>query len=234
MVLPSGDMYMSKNLSNSNPIKLSSLNNESYLRIKDMILCGDLPWGARIEVGQLAESFGISKFPVIKAIERLSLEKLVVVSPNKGTFVVSPTDHDVREITEIRKILEPAACRLAYEKNRSRLLDDIRNVQAEITTFSGNTQGTIPFRDFLNYDRAFHMTLFINAGNERLHAYYKTVRSQAELFRTKTFILRNIDEALQKHQQIFLALSQGKLEEAVEQLIEHLSEVHHDTIISLA
>lgn len=198
-----------------------------------MILCGELSWGTRIEVGQLADNFGISKFPVIKAIERLSLEKLVVISPNKGTFVVSPTEHDVTEITEIRKILEPAACRLAFDKNKKQLLSSLLQVQDGLIPNTLAHEESIQFRDFLNYDRSFHMTFFIHAGNERLLNYYKTIRSQAELFRTKTYILRNIDEALIKHNLILEALNEDDINKAIEHLQDHLSEVHHDTIESI-
>lgn len=223
---------MSRSLSFSSPIQVSSLNNEAYLRIKDMILCGELSWGSRVEVGVLAGSFGISKFPVIKAIERLSLEKLVTVSPNKGTYVVSPTEQDVAEITEIRKILEPEALRLACIKNRTALIEDLSRLQNEILPLSYEKEANLQFRDFLNYDRAFHMAFFRHAGNERILSYYSTIRSQAELFRTKTYTLKNLDEAMHKHDQILDALLAKDCDSAISHLLEHLSEVHDDTIAS--
>ncbi len=223
---------MSRNQAYNTPIKVSSLNNEAYLRIKDMVLCGELSWGSRVEVGVLAGSFGISKFPVIKAIERLSLEKLITVSPNKGTYVVSPTERDVEEITEIRMILEPEALRLSCTKNRAALIDSLIRLQDGILPLSSEKEMNLQFREFLNYDRAFHMTFFTHAGNERLQSYYSTIRSQAELFRTKTYTLKNVDEAIHKHNQILDALVAEDFNSAINHLQKHLTEVHDDTIAS--
>lgn len=215
------------------PIELSSLNNECYKRLKEMILEGELQWGARIDVGQISTSLGISKFPVIKAVERLSLENLVTIAPNRGTYVVYPTAEDVLEITEIRIMLEEYACRAAYQKMGSdKLVSELKKVEASHAFNEENLTGST-FREFLNYDRSFHLVFIEGTGNNRLISYYNTIRSQVELFRTKTYILPNSMEALMEHHRFLELLEAQRLEDAVASLHHHLMQVHQDTILSM-
>ena len=214
------------------PIELSSLNNECYKRLKEMILEGELQWGARIDVGQIAASFGISKFPVIKAVERLSLENLVTIAPNRGTYVVNPTAEDVLEITEIRIMLEEYACRITYEKLGVDLVSELKRVESS-HQFTEETLNKSAFREFLNYDRSFHLVFIEGTGNNRLISYYNTIRSQVEVFRTKTFILPNAKEALIEHHRLIELLEARRLEDAIAALHHHLLQVHQDTVVSM-
>jgi len=217
---------------NAKPIQLQTLNNECYLRIKEMILCGTYPWGTRIEVGTLADTFGISKFPVIKAIERLGLEKLVVISPNRGTYVTVPTIKDIREVSDIRILLETYACQTAYNHDADLLIERLK-MNENAHTWDILSHDPIPFRDFLDYDRVFHLSFVELTNNERFITYYLNIRSQAELFRTKTFSCENIDGALHMHHKIIENLEAKKISMAIDSLVTHLKEVEKETLDSL-
>ena len=99
-------------------IEIASLADECYKRIKQDILTGKLGWGQRLNVINMAQIYGISRAPVIKAIDRLAMEQLVSIVPNVGSFVVIPTKKDVVEVTEIRMMLETKMCTLAYKKKQ--------------------------------------------------------------------------------------------------------------------
>ena len=218
---------------NPNRIQLALLNNECYRRIKDSILCGDFYWGSRIDVNQLAASYEISKFPVIRALERLSLEGLVEVLPNKGTYVFNPKVEDVNEVTEIRIILEQAACQNCFHHNYKDLIFRLHRLENIYSEAERANYNSIPFKDFLEYDRSFHLTFFELVNNERLFSYYQTIRSQAELFRTNTFFEDNISEAFEMHHLIYTALVERDLDAALEGIRKHLMQVNADVIKSL-
>ena len=158
-------------------IRPPSLNNECYLRLKEAILIGHFPWGDRLDVNILAENFGISKFPVIKALDRLAMEHLVTILPNKGTFVLSPTIKDVEEVTEIRIMLENLAFTLATEKNLSRLIQMLESKEQEKKwNFEDFSKG-LEVGVYLRYDREYHFCFFICSENKRLMDYFEAIRN---------------------------------------------------------
>jgi DNA-binding GntR family transcriptional regulator len=215
-------------------IKLASLNNECYTRIKDAILTGQFSWGERLEVGRFAKEFGISKFPVIKALDRLAIEHLVDILPNKGTFVTSPVVRDVEEVTEIRIALEELAFDLVCQKNRVKLLTLLETIESNIApyllTHFSQAHGYI---EFLKYDRNFHRCFILCSENERLLDYYEVIRSQVELFNQKTFFEENIKTAIAAHKKITELLKQNIIDEARGVLRAHLKQAHNDTISAL-
>lgn len=214
------------------PLELSTINNECYKQLKDMILCGDLPWGAKIDIGQLATSFGISKFPVIKAIERLALEKILVVYPNRGTYVVFPTEKQIGEVSQIRFMIESFSCQYAFEHNRQNLVNAVEAVQ-QANPYSIENVHEIDFKSFLIYDRDFHVAIIRCAENEQLLSYYMTIRTQAELFRVQTFNEPNIEEAIRMHQNIIHCIKNGDITNAILHLGNHLAQVTAETMESL-
>jgi DNA-binding GntR family transcriptional regulator len=218
---------------NFGQIKLASLNNECYIRIKDAILAGQFAWGDRLDVGQLANEFGISKFPVIKALDRLAIEHLVNILPNKGTFVASPLLEDIEEITEIRIMLELTIFDLACQKNLPALISMLGDVEkGKSNHFTSFCQGK-EFMEFLKYDRSFHQCFVTCSHNQRLVSFYEIIRSQVELFRTKTFYQPNVKMALAAHAKILEHLNQNEIAQARQELGKHIEQVHDDTLNSV-
>ena len=214
-------------------IKLESLNNECYQRIKNAILTGQFLWGERLDVGQLASDFGISKFPVIKAINRLAFEYLVTIVPNKGSFVMMPSIHDVNQVTEIREIIELSAWELSCRKNMKKLINlleanEIRQVENIPYYYEGQK-----FQEFLEYDREYHNSILICTENERLQNYYAGIRSQIELFRAKSHDKSNWKRTHSNHLEILNLLKKREIEKGKELLKIHLDQIHQEILDTL-
>src|SRR3954453_11705892 len=74
--------------------------------LRDEILRGGIPPGQPLRQEELAERFGVSRLPVRDALMRLETQGLVHVYPNRGAFVISLSGDEVREIYEMRLLLE--------------------------------------------------------------------------------------------------------------------------------
>src|SRR3954471_4720361 len=74
--------------------------------LRDEILRGEISPGAALRQEELAERFGVSRLPVRDALMRLEAQGLVHVYPNRGAFVISLSADEVREIYEMRILLE--------------------------------------------------------------------------------------------------------------------------------
>jgi DNA-binding GntR family transcriptional regulator len=84
------------------------------------IVDGDLPSNARLIQDELARAYGVSRQPVQQALLLLRDRGLVREAPGRG-LIVSPLDVDfVRNLYEIRAMLDGLAGRLAAERGAER------------------------------------------------------------------------------------------------------------------
>src|SRR5512132_4425425 len=85
-------------------------------QLRDEILDGRLPAGARLLETELAERFGVSRGPVRDALNELARQGLAQDLPRHGTFVSSLSEHDLEEVYVLRRAIEEAAVRLAISR----------------------------------------------------------------------------------------------------------------------
>lgn len=80
-------------------------------QLRRAILMGAIAGGVQLKQNDVAARFGVSVAPVREALQRLIADGLAVLHPNRGVTVSSVSEHDFREIAELRALLEPHALR---------------------------------------------------------------------------------------------------------------------------
>ncbi|MGD2186046.1 MAG: GntR family transcriptional regulator, partial [Desulfobacterales bacterium] len=108
------------------PISRSkSLKEQAYDKLKELIITGALEPGTLHNEKRLAEALGVSRTPVREALLELSREGMVAFVPGKGVEIFRFTTQQVREVFEIRRIIEG----YIIKKIASRLTDaDIKEI----------------------------------------------------------------------------------------------------------
>jgi GntR family transcriptional regulator of vanillate catabolism len=94
----------------------SSQSVRAQLRLREMILAGELPGGERIAELAIVERLGVSRTPIRSALIRLEQEGLLEALPNGGYAVRVFTERDVADAIELRGTVEGLAARLAAER----------------------------------------------------------------------------------------------------------------------
>ena len=89
---------------------------KAQLRLREMILAGELPAGARIAELFIVERLGVSRTPIRAALMRLEQEGLLESLPNGGYAVRTFSERDVSDAIELRGTVEGLAARLAAER----------------------------------------------------------------------------------------------------------------------
>jgi len=89
---------------------------KAQLRLREMILSGDLPGGTRIAELAIVERLGVSRTPIRAALMRLEQEGLLEALPNGGYAVRTFSERDVADAIELRGTVEGLAARLAAER----------------------------------------------------------------------------------------------------------------------
>ena len=103
-------------------VPLAALDDQQQLTdrvlgaLREAIVSGRLPADARIKQEQVAAELGVSRTPVREALHLLEQEGLVRLVPRRGALVQGFTAADVRELYELRVLLEPAATELAAQR----------------------------------------------------------------------------------------------------------------------
>jgi DNA-binding GntR family transcriptional regulator len=150
----------------------------STVRVRDelqhAILEGILKPGERLRAEALAQRYGTSRTPVREALLQLEAQGLVEVEPNRGA-VVRPFDAaDLRDLYDVRALLEPAAAgRAATRIGRSEiehliaLCDDDATVETQIAC-----------------NESFHRVIADAAGSPRLTAALRAASGIPRAFRS--------------------------------------------------
>lgn len=89
---------------------------KAQLRLREMILAGELPGGARIAELAIVDRLGMSRTPIRAALMRLEQEGLLEGLVNGGYAVRTFSERDVSEAIELRGTLEGLSARLAAER----------------------------------------------------------------------------------------------------------------------
>jgi DNA-binding GntR family transcriptional regulator len=184
--------------------------------LRSEITLGRIPPGCALRQEELAERFSVSRIPIREALRSLEHDGLVQVYPNRGAFVVSLSTDEIREISDLRVLLEGDLIFHAV----SRLEDsDLRTIkEAERTARqSAATPG------WIEADRAFHRALYAPANRSRQLALSFSLRGELERYQSvhaRLPIQRK--QWLKDHQDILEACRLRNADAARETLTRHL------------
>src|SRR6202790_4476546 len=87
-------------------------NEEIYGRIQKAVLEHRLAPGTKLIEERLAEVSGVSRTKIREVLSKLAHEGLVVLIPNRGAFIASPSGEQARDVFVTRRMIEPEMARL--------------------------------------------------------------------------------------------------------------------------
>lgn len=148
----------------------------AYYELKRRILTCSLAAGSRISEKRLASEIGVPRDPLRSACRRLQRERLIHPESSRQYRVTPLRLTDIRELNELRRIVESKAAALAAERARpdqiARLL-----ILAELNYQPGQRQ---TYMQYLSYNTAFHLQLARAARNTRLETTVVSVLDQIQ------------------------------------------------------
>ena len=97
------------------PLKRQTLSADVYEQFKELLISGRMMPGEQISLRGMAEGLGVSVMPVREAVQRLTAEQALELTPNRSLRVPQMSVSQFREITSIRKNLEGLAAATAAQ-----------------------------------------------------------------------------------------------------------------------
>jgi DNA-binding GntR family transcriptional regulator len=187
--------------------------DEAYLFIRDRIL-HDMRSDQPLSELNLASVLGMSRTPVREALKRLENEGILISYGKRGTFINIPTLKEIKDIYEVRMLLEPGAARLASKKVN---LDELNRFKKLFKDFrEGKGRG-----DFVKLGEAFHFFIIDSTENKVLREILNNIYAKLEISRVFSYGVRR-KEAVEEHLEILGALQDGDEERSQRCMENHL------------
>jgi DNA-binding GntR family transcriptional regulator len=139
----------------------------TYLRLRDMIISGELPSGYHLKQVHLAQMLKISQTPVREAMKLLEREGWVVSTFNKGTIVRTFSTKDLQDAYEVREMLEGLTARKAAGSLSGDQVAHLEALARKIDRI--DFKGPLPTKVDTDKDDAdFHLDLAKFVGNAQV------------------------------------------------------------------
>jgi DNA-binding GntR family transcriptional regulator len=148
-------------MSHSKPSDTSK--NLIYKEIRRSIITGHRKPGERLDLETLSKRYGTSVTPVRDALQMLSQEGLVTIKPRSGYFVTYITLKQLRDMLELREILEVASIERAAVRVTEEQLEKLQHVHAGYTGEDDES-----YDRYMDENRHLHYLIAQASGNQEL------------------------------------------------------------------
>jgi DNA-binding GntR family transcriptional regulator len=196
--------------------------NLIYKDLRRSISTGDRKPGERLDLDELAKSYGTSITPVRDALQMLSQEGLVTIKPRSGYFVTYVTLKQLRDMLELREILEVASIERATVRITEEQLEQLEHVHAGYTGEDDES-----YDRYMAENRHFHYLIAEASGNHELAEMLGRLHDRLIRF----MVLCRAGETLERrHARVIEALRTGDVVAARQAMLDEVNETR-DTIL---
>ncbi|MPV38589.1 GntR family transcriptional regulator [Georgenia subflava] len=199
----------------------SSLKDQALAVIRQRMVSGEIRPGEIQSAASMAARLGTSNGPVREAMLTLVEQGIMEVVPNRGFRVVPFSEEDLREVVELRVMLEvPAMGRLARVG-----LGDAADLVREHARRCDAAARRLDLTEFLAADRDFHLSLLQALGNTRLLRIVGQLRDQTRLSGLHSVTVDRLHASAGELVELLDAIVAGDAEAAERVMALHLGHV---------
>lgn len=198
-----------------------SIGTQLYRHLRSAIVRGELHPGQALSEAEIAKQFATSRQPVREAFIKLSEERLVVIQPQRGTFVIKISVDDVLDARFVREAIEVAIVLEASTKIQPDEIVNLRRIiDAQVEAMHGHSD------EFLALDEEFHRALALSVG--RSHAWRVIENIKAQMDRIRYLSLDDATPTpllVEQHRKIVDGIEAGDPTAAVAAMRTHLRQI---------
>lgn len=198
-----------------NTISRVSIQQLVYTELLQKIISGKLEPSSRISLEKIAEQMGVSSTPIREALRRLEAKGFVINDPQKGWLISAISPQKLKEILDLRLLLECEAIYQAATKITDKTIYELEIAQRDYEIINSQQDPIAT----LEANRRFHMLAYRDAGSEKMQEIISELWDLASpynqiLFRQSE--LKKLDTGIDHHNKIVEALRARDAEKAKE------------------
>jgi DNA-binding GntR family transcriptional regulator len=203
----------------------ASMSERIYVDLKAAIVAGTLPPGASIDKNEIRRRFNASLSPVTAAISRLGYEKLVVIEPQRGSFVAPIVFDDIVQFMGLRRALEVEAVCEATKNPPA----DLEQKLARNLAYQDAALGVADLNRFYELDVELHRLIIEASGLWKFNMVLDEIRTHLDRVRVLMLPVRGrMAGTLDEHRAIARAIGSGSVAKAEEAMRKHLERVDQE------
>jgi len=203
--------------------KYSKTTTQAYEIIKREILDVKFKAGVKLDETEICSELGISRTPIREALRRLEEEGFIERTSQIGCTVKLFSLKEVKELYEVRKVLELAASKLVLEGLNP------ENFKKFDTIFKTDRNMVKSFRDVKNYitreGLIFHQLISDLCGNEVLSKILNNVLEKLSLIHRRVLEDERTILSVKEHNDILMSLREKNGVKLEAGLINHIDSV---------
>lgn len=188
--------------------------NLIYKELRRSIIMDHRKPGSRLRVREIAEKYNTSITPVRDALQMLSQEGLVTIKPRSGYFVTALTLKQLRDLLDLRGLLEVAAVEKAVLRITPEQIEALRSVHAGYT---GDDDAS--YDRYTDENRKFHYLIAAASGNMALAETLGRLHDRLARFMV---LQRSGNRQIQMHDRIIAALEDHDIQKARQTMLEEV------------
>ncbi len=218
-------------------IQKINVGEQVYNQLRKMIFDGVWKPGDKLpSEHELTSSFGVSRVTIRQALQWLAAQNIVETRLGEGSFVrelgfdmnmqqVLPamylSDDSLREVCEFRQYTESGTAALAAERATAQDVQNLWDNYAEMC------KEGIDIDRYVEVDLDFHYMLTCITGNAVMMTMQRILADALKKSITDMTGIAGRDNGLTYHKRIIRAIENGDVEDARNQMNEHLESAYH-------
>ncbi len=192
-----------------------------YETLRQRIIGGELKPGLPINEAIFARELSVSKTPVREALRQLERDGFVENVPGRGSAISHIKPQDIREVLEIREILEVGAAKRAALQHGN---EELRKKREEGRKLLAEDASQERVHEWGSWEDL-HLEIVKAVGNQTLVDMYLGLLDRIHRIRSfygKRFTQRRLHEILSEHTAMLDAIVEGDPERAEQAVQSHL------------
>lgn len=199
-----------------------SLADRAFLQLQDRLIFLDIPPGAPLNEGRLAQELQLGRTPLREALKRLESERLVVTYSRRGTFATTVDITALSEISQVREVLEPLAARLAAERRGGDCRSQLEALRDQLAAPENER---LPQDEALRWDVRIHRAIYAASGNSHLQVTLERYSNLAtRIWCVVADRIPELQEHITVHTALLTAVLAGDTEEAAAIMLQHVQD----------
>jgi DNA-binding GntR family transcriptional regulator len=209
-------------------LKNQSRAESVYQYLKEKIIYDEYPPGTFLREGELATELEVSKTPVREALNGLKYEGLVEVIPYKGYIVSQLSFQELKDLFELRIILETAAVELVIQNITKNQLEQLKKLA--VKRFDVDSEEAR--KEFMKINAEFHSFLGEVSGNKQLGNLLKSIIQKLQRGLFQALKESNLKVMVEEHLDIVNAI-ETKDESTAKRIVAKHARDSHVNILSI-
>ena len=204
------------------PLKVKGVSSSVVTYLKNQIISGSLKPGQKLNEIVLSEQLGVSRPPLREAFRVLESEHLVYTAPRKGAFVTDLSLKDLRDLYQVREMIECYAIELLKNVKKKKLLE-LEFALKKASSLEPPRDDLEKTMDYHKQFAEFHEALIRIADNARLAGFYDVISSNLTRYQLiYLYVPGSGIRSVAEHQRIFAKIKAGAYEEAKGLMKKHI------------